>query len=254
MQQGMHAARGHGRRAGAVRGGALLLQRPRRLGEPRVRRARRTSGTRRSGAATATPASSRSSTSRTARSPAASPSSAPRTWATRASCWRRGSTCRRRQRRARRRGQRPRVALTSARLAGRGRHCRRLFGARTLGAGVLATRASLDRNSGFESLDPQPQPVSLRLSAVLTRRAIEKRLLPCPGRRDLLPSAAMRPGLLVPALALCSARHCPLGVRRRQLARGADRRSRPSTTTGSLYQGRFHRRGRRACEEANAAI
>ena len=68
MQQGQHAARCDDRRGEAVRGGALLLQRPRGLGGPRVRRARRPTGTRWSGAATATRASSRSSTSRTGRS------------------------------------------------------------------------------------------------------------------------------------------------------------------------------------------
>ena len=54
MQQGMHAARnmlGDGRR---LRRRPLFLQRPRRLGEPRVRRPGRATGTRRSGAATAT--------------------------------------------------------------------------------------------------------------------------------------------------------------------------------------------------------
>ena len=58
-----HARRAqHARRRRRLRRRPLLLQRPRRLGEPRVRRPGRTTGTRRSGAATATAASSRSGT------------------------------------------------------------------------------------------------------------------------------------------------------------------------------------------------
>ena len=62
MQQGMHAAGNMLGERRRLRRRALLLQRPRRLGEPRVRRPGRTSGTRRSGAATATAASSPSGT------------------------------------------------------------------------------------------------------------------------------------------------------------------------------------------------
>ena len=54
MQQGMHAARNMLGEDARLRRRALLLQRPRRLGEPRVRRPGAASGTRRSGAATAT--------------------------------------------------------------------------------------------------------------------------------------------------------------------------------------------------------
>ena len=54
MQQGMHAAGNMLGEDARLRRRPLLLQRPRRLGEPRVRRPGRTTGTRRSGAATAT--------------------------------------------------------------------------------------------------------------------------------------------------------------------------------------------------------
>ena len=62
MQQGMHAAAQHAGRRRGLRGRPLLLQRPRRLGRASSTSVRRRSGTRRSGAATATPASSPSGT------------------------------------------------------------------------------------------------------------------------------------------------------------------------------------------------
>ena len=62
LQQGRHAAKGMMGEGEPYARGALLLQRPRRLGRARVRRQRRRTGTRSSGAATATPASSRAGT------------------------------------------------------------------------------------------------------------------------------------------------------------------------------------------------